>query len=264
MKKLSLVSILVIIISAVFAHEYILLADKFRVKRGEDLGMHLFVSDGFNIQLERPFQKEITTKFELVTSGGSVDLTQQNNGKLPILNRKVDFEGGGLFYMDRSFARIILPTAKFFDYLKEDHIEGIDSIVDKTRIEQRERYTRYIKSLVQSEEKYSDTLYKLITGQRLEIILLQNPYLLKTGDVLQAQVFFEGKPLTGKMIIARNRTGDQPSLTLLSRTNLKGICTFKLTRKGDWFLHATHMIPCPNKNESDWESFWTSYSFGLD
>ncbi len=76
------------------AHEYILLAYKYRVQKGDTLEMHLFVADGFNIQLERPMQTAITKKFELITQQGTIDLLAETTDQaLPIINRKVDFEG---------------------------------------------------------------------------------------------------------------------------------------------------------------------------
>ena len=72
------------------------------------------------------------------------------------------------------------------------------------------------------------------------------------------------KELINKLITARNRTGNENALAITARTNEKGICTFALVRKGEWFIHATHMIACPDKKDSDWESFWASYSFGME
>lgn len=262
MKKTGLFLFCIIVAVLAFAHEYILLAAKYRLKKGDNLELHLFVADGFNIQMERPFQKEKTKRFELLTTDSVIDLTKENEA-LPVVNRKVVFEGGGLVHLERDYSRIELATPKFLAYLKEDHIEYILPKVNRSKPVQKERYTRYIKCLVQSENVYRDTLYKTITGQAFEIVLLQNPYLLKRGATLKAQVYFNGNPLVGKTITARNRTGSEPSLLLTSVTDAKGICSFKLQREGEWFLHATHMIVCPDKSDSDWESFWASYSFGV-
>lgn len=73
-----------------------------------------------------------------------------------------------------------------------------------------------------------------------------------------------GKPLANKIITARNRIGSESAIALTSRTDAKGICSFKIIRKGEWFIHATQMIPCPDKTDSDWESFWASYSFEIE
>ncbi len=265
MKKALVIILILFISSLLFAHEYVLLAYKYKVQKGDTLEMHLFVADGFNIQLERPLQKALTRKCELITENGTTDLLASGtDGSLPIINSKVDFEGLGLIHLERDYSRIALPTDKFLEYLKEDHLENIIVTKEQATKPQRERYSRYIKSLVVSGSNAGGNLYRKVTGQNFEIILLQNPYLLHKGNVLQAQILFMGKPLANKIITGRNRTGSESSITSTSRTDSRGVCAFKLVRKGEWFIHATHMIPCPDKTDSDWESFWTSYSFQID
>lgn len=265
MKKILIIVSVLFITSIVWGHEYMLLAYKYRLQRGDTLEMHLFVGDGFNIQMEQPMQIDMIKKFELQTKNGTTDLLKETKDQaLPIVLRKVDFDGLGLLYLERDYARISLPTDKFLNYLKEDHIENIKLEKTSANELQRERYSRYIKTLVQSgKPSNTDTLYKKKTGHTFEITLLQNPYMLHNDDVLKAQVFFMDKPLSNKVITARNRTGNENTLFLTSRTDKNGICFFKLPRKGEWVLHATQMIPCPDKSDSDWESFWTSYSFEI-
>ncbi len=264
MKKTITLSLAFLVFSAAFAHEYILIAYKYFLQRGDKLEVHLFVADGFNVEMERPLQKGITTNFALITEKGTSDLlTAGTEGQLPIVEKEVDFGGLGLLHMERDFAFITLENEKFKNYLKEDYIENIlIDAVNKT--EQKERYSRFIKALVQSAPIPFDSLYKKRIGQKFELILLQNPYELKPGSKLQVQVLFEGKPLAGKMITARNRTGNKPALSQTSRTDGKGICSFTLTREGDWFVHATHMLASPKEAGTDWDSFWASYSFGLN
>lgn len=264
MKKVTLIVVIFLISTLMWAHEYILLADKFHVQKGDTLEMHLFVADGFNVQFERPMQNAMTRKFELITNEGVTDLLSETPDKaFPIINRKVDFDGLGLLHLERDYSRIALPTNKFLNYLKEDHIENIKVKKDSEKKMQRERYSRCLKSLVQSGKPGKDTLYKKIIGQNFEIVLLQNPYLMHAGEILKAKILFMGKPLSGKVITARNRTGNENTMSLTSRTDMNGICTFKLSRKGQWFVHATQMIPCPDIADSDWESFWASYSFEI-
>ncbi len=265
MKKVVVIISILLIRSLLFAHEYVLLAYKYKVQKGDTLEMHLFVADGFNIQLERPLQKTIIKRFALISENGETDLLAiSTDGALPVINSKVDFEGLGLIHMERDYARIALATDKFLEYLKEDHLENIVVKKDPLKKLQREKYTRYLKSLVQSGSNTSSTLYRKVLGQNFEIVLLQNPYLLHKGQALQAQILFMGKPLANKVITARNRTGSENAIILNSRTDAKGICNFKLRRKGEWFVHTTHIIPCPDTTDSDWESFWASYSFQID
>jgi len=173
MKKTLIILSVLMMTSLVWAHEYILLAYKYRLQRGDTLEMHLFVADGFNIQMERPMQIAMTKKFDLVTQGAVTNLlTEAKDQALPILNKKVDFDGLGLLYLERDYSRISLPTEKFLDYLKEDHIENITVHKDSLNKMQRERYSRYIKGLVLSgTPSNTDTLYKKKTGHTFEIIL---------------------------------------------------------------------------------------------
>lgn len=248
----------------VFAHECFFSVNKYKVQQGDMLEVHLFIADGFNVQLEKSLQKKNIRKFELITQKGTVDLLGVGNeNDLPILNRKVDFTGLGLLHMERDYARISLPTKKFLAYLKEDHLENIQLKKDSLKQVQKERYSRYIKTLVQSGDKPIGDEYKKVVGQNFEIVLLQNPYTLKPGSRLKAKILFMGNPLVNKVITARNRTGSQSAQVALSRTDAKGICTFKINRNGEWFLHATHIIECPDKTDSDWESFWATYSFQI-
>jgi len=194
----------------------------------------------------------------MISELGKTDLlTNLKYGILPILELKVNFEGLGLLYMERDYANVKMSNDEFKSYLIVDNIENT------AKTEQTERYTRYLKTLIQSDYKKNDAIYKTIVGHNFEIVLLQNPYELNQDDWLSVKVLFMGKPLKNKVITARNRNGNEPSISQYSRTNEEGICTFKLEKKGDWFLHATHMIPSRNQKESDWESFWTTFSFGL-
>lgn len=70
MKKALFVCALFTVFIYALAHEYILLAYKYRLQKGDTLEMQLFVADGFNIQMERPLQKTITKSFELISKDG--------------------------------------------------------------------------------------------------------------------------------------------------------------------------------------------------
>lgn len=263
MKKLTSILLTIFFATTVLAHEYVLIAYNFIVEKGGKLELHLFVADGFNIELERPVQKRITKNFQLISENGKIDLLPLlKDGALPILEMEVDFEGLGLIHMERDYARITLSNDKFLSYLKGDNIENI-KIDDSTKTEQTERYTRYIKTLVQSNPKPNDAIYKIVVGQNFEIVLLDNPYQLKKDDWIRAKVLFMGKPLKDKAITARNRKGNEAAIFQYSRTDQNGICSFKLEREGDWFFHSTHMIESTDKNDTDWESYWTAFSFGM-
>jgi uncharacterized GH25 family protein len=117
--------------------------------------------------------------------------------------------------------------------------------------------------LIQSTPKPNDTLYRTVVGHTFELVPLENPFTQILGSWLPVQVFFRGKPLANKVITARNRIGNQPAIHQYARTDSQGRCSFKLERAGQWFIHATHMVPAANTQKADWESFWTTFSFGM-
>lgn len=262
MKKGTLLLLALLGSGLLLAHEYILIASSFFLNKGENMEVHLFVADGFNVEMERPFQPEMTKSFELHTANGTVDLAKESSqGQLPIIHRKVDFDGLALIGMERNFASIELENGAFLDYLKEDNIEGIN--IDLSKQVQKERYARSIKALLSSgEPSEKDQLYKKVLGHKFEIVMLQNPYSLQEGDWFKARVLFDGKPLADRAITARNRLGNEAASFQYSRTDSNGICAFKLNRAGEWFLHATYMQPSTEPAKNDWESYWTSFSFG--
>ncbi|MEO7312857.1 MAG: DUF4198 domain-containing protein [Chitinophagaceae bacterium] len=266
MKKLIIPALLVVGTLTASAHEYFLSAYHYKVKKGDTLEVHLFVADGLNVQLERPMQYSKTISFQLFHSNGTIDLLAATPDKnLPMVERTVDFDGLGLMVLNRNNTPHVMETQKFLDYLKEDHLENITVPKSAMGKPQREQYSRYIKGLVLSGKVTAiDTTYKKVLGQNMEIVFLNNPYLLTKDDVLKVQVFFLGKPLANKVITARNRKGSLAATEQTSRTNAQGICSFKLGRNGEWLIHATHMIASPDKAVADWDSFWASYSFGME
>lgn len=256
--------ILFMIIQA-YAHEYLLLAEDYTVQKGDTLNMHLFLAQGFNVELERTLQKNITKSFDLYTQNKKINLLPlQQDEQIPVLNYVVDFDGEGLISMQRDYARIALPPYQFAEYVKEDGLDNIQFDAAKTQAPQREKYSRYIKALILSGKNTNSDLYKKQIGFDLEIILLDNPYILNAGDSLRVKIVFKGQPLANKLIKARNRKGDENTISKEVKTNEKGEATLYLQREGTWVIHLTHIIACTDKTDCDWESFWASYSFAVE
>ncbi len=111
MKKTSIFLVLLTLFIINSAHEYILIAENFKLKKGDILNLHLFVADGFNIEMERPFQGSITKNFTLETADQTINLMNSlPSTPLPILEKQVDFEGLGLIHLERDFAKITLDN----------------------------------------------------------------------------------------------------------------------------------------------------------
>lgn len=262
----NLISSCILLVNFGFAHDYWIEPNKFILSKSETLILHLYVGDKLNKEIEREFQKHMTPKFELFTDSVSLNLIDEVKDKqLPILTKKIEFEGLALISMERDWSYIELKPHEFSEYLKHEELQDIEKLWKKlpARNVERERYKRpSIKALIRVGDKMAGEVYKKILGQQLEIILLNNPYKIKTGDELKAQVLFEGKPFANKVVMAFHRDKSSGKVSEYKvKTNKNGIARFKIENPGMWLIRLVHLRECRECKDLDWESFWASYSF---
>lgn len=266
MKKFAAVLLTCLIVSNAFGHEYWLEPNNFWLRSGEASGVRLFVGDALKEPEEKPYQPGKTDAFDLISNDGTVDLRSLAEAdKMPILEFSSRVEGTYLLSMTRNWSYIKLDAAKFEDYLREDAMEYI--IADRKRRgesekEGRERYSRYIKSLIQVGDAKTSAA-KTRVGTKIEIVPLENPYSKKVGSDLKLQAWFNGRPLALKTIFADNRDGTDIKTQTVT-TDEQGRFTIKLDRKGLWLVRTVHMQRCEkNCVDADWESFWAALTFGV-
>jgi len=270
------VALFLLPVHVVYPHDVWLLPEQFILSKGDVIIVHQLAGSELDVEVELPVLRTMTPSFSLITSGGSVDLLSElpdirtQPEVKPVLQRKVDIEGLVLLTMEHAFIHTEFSNEKFSEYLEH---EGAETKTFHDHIErrssQRERYARTLKSLVRVGETAEGDLYKQAIGQKLEILLLQNPYLMHPGDTLQVQILFEGQTLADKLVTAFHEDGKQLVSTSTMNTNSEGIAEFALDRAGFWLIRLVHLLPCTERYEGDcsdvdWESYWTSYSFQLD
>ena len=258
------------------AHDIWLLPERFVLSKGDTLVVHQLVGSELEVEMEVELLWRMTPRFDLTTAQGSVDLLRELPDKRtlpvvkPVLKRKLDFEGVALLTMEHAFIWEEWSREQFLENLKHEEL-GMDRFRDHVgdRPKQTERYARTLKCLLQVGDGTDGDLHKRVVGQKLEILLLQNPYLLKPGDDLEVQVLFDGKPLGGQRVTAFNGDGERRVSAPRVRTSANGVARFNLNREGFWLVRVVHFIPCAERSdidcsEVDWESYWTSYTFHLD
>ena len=266
MRKIAAVLLTFLFAANSFAHEYWLESSNFWLKSRERTDIRLFVGDALKEPEERPYQAGKTDAFDMITRDGTFDMRSitENDAK-PVMTYASDQEGTVLFSMTRNWSYIKLEAAKFEDYLREDAMEYV--IADRKKRgesekEGRERYSRYLKTLVQIGDD-KNAVPKARIGTKIEIVPLENPYTKKVGGDLKLQAWFNGRPLALKTIFADNRDGtDIKTQNVI--TDEQGRFTIKLDRKGLWLIRTVHMQRCEkNCVDADWESFWAALTFGV-
>lgn len=262
-----LVVVLLLLPISAGAHDYWLSPERFEIAAGQRLTVDLLLGGHFVVEEPRPYQPKRTQSFVLVAGDEVVDLRRQaREGATPVLDGVVvEREGPTLLGMERDWVDIQLSDDRFTEYLEHEGLSNIAALRDRQghRETERECYTRALKSLVVVGEGKGPTVHDRVLGHRLEIVMLDDPHALPKDGVLRARVLYRGKPLTGAQVTAHHRTHrDQGKVsTHTAKTDDEGIARFEIGTPGFWLLRMVHMVPCPTCSYTDWESYWTSFSF---
>ena len=268
--------LLLVLATAAYSHDIWLAPERFTLERGDTLVVRQFAGTELDPEHDLPLMRDLTRRFELLTPEGTIDLLAEladmrtRREATPVLRRQLDFEGLALLTMEQDFLHDIFTTEQFLEYLEHEDIE-VEPFRDLIgqKPDQEERYARVLKTLVQVGQRADGDLHNRVLGQKIEIVLLQNPYLLDPGDDLTVQVLFDGEPLGDKVIAAFNRNGNGEISKLNARTDGEGMAQFRLSRAGVWLVRLVHVLPCVERfdddcADTDWESYWTSFSFRLE
>ena len=259
-------------VSAAGAHDLWLEAETLPGAKGEDLLLHLRMGDQFKTEEELALQKDHVTRFDLFSDRAKRRDLLATGQEAQVPAAKLRREPGALLaVMDRTPRPITMEHDKFNRYLEDEAQEAI--LTMRARLGQNEQpgkevYTRYLKALVQDRDpagSIPSTIYKRRVGQRLEILLENDPGRMRPDEALTVKVLFEGKPLAGAKVFAYRRaaTGQDP-VSLTEVTSAQGLAEFRLDQPGLWLVRMVHVrVPVERKPESSapWESFWASYCF---
>ncbi|HEX6158556.1 MAG TPA: DUF4198 domain-containing protein [Thermoanaerobaculia bacterium] len=136
----------------------------------------------------------------------------------------------------------VISRAKFEQFTRE---EGVTHLARKIDAQVRERFTRYVKTILgEPDAKIAEPV-----GMRFELVPEQ--------DLRSFRVVYEGKPLRGALVIALRHDGKRHE----ARSDADGRVTLPTTDAGVWLVKAVHLVAAPRDSESTWESLWASVTF---
>ncbi len=245
------------------AHEFWIKPQQFYFKVGDEMVADLMVGENFQGEFWDLTRHQVVS-LEMFTALGKKDLVKEvrpTRGKN--LKVKLAAEGTHLFALQSNAAFIELEGEKFNDYLKED---GLDNVMqrrtDKGELDKpaRELYTRYAKLLVQSGGR-TDEVYKRKVGLKHEIIPLNNPARLKSGDYMECRVLFNNEPARHQLVKVWNFIGNRIFLQNIYTEN-DGTIKFPISNYGPWMVSTVRM-EVSQSAQADYESSWASLTFGI-
>lgn len=248
------------------AHDFWIVPAELVAPADRQLPIRLFVGEAFVAEGEKPFQRDRVLTFRHLHGTSTDDVLQQadafHDGKAPLATLWMRGAGGHLLAMDRKPTQIELEPAKFEDYLRHEglgHLVAERARLGETGKPGRERYSRYLKTLIQIGDA-RDELFGQVTGALLELVPQQHPVFVEPGGRLTVQVRFRGQPLPRARLEAASRDGADVRSQYLTADE-QGLVTVPIDRRGLWLLRMVHMVRCDGCADADWESFWTSYTF---
>jgi uncharacterized GH25 family protein len=251
------------------AHDFWIQPDAFRIDPKTPTSLTLQVGHGKE-RRRSPIRRDRITRFVAVgPQGAAVDL-------LPSLHLGEAGSDGDLRLADAgvyvlalqtdSRGESHLPADRFNDYLRT---EGVTPAIEarartgRTGVEGSECYSRIAKAIVQAGrggEARQDAVTRPL-GLPLEIVPELDPY--KPGwTSLPVRVFYEGRPLAGALVKLTELTRDEAPLQT-QLTDAQGRARFSMPQKGAWLLNVVWTKPLPASSSTDFETVFSSLSFGF-
>jgi uncharacterized GH25 family protein len=160
-----------------------------------------------------------------------------------------------------------LPAIRFNDYLRA---EGLTLALEQRERTHRmdadgsENYSRMAKSIVQvgALGAGSQTQVTRPLGLPLEIVPERNPYTEPRLATLPVRVIYRGRPLAGALVKLTNLEHDAAPLEM-QLTDRAGRANFTMPHDGTWLLNVIWTTPLPRSCETDFETIFSSLSFGF-
>lgn len=264
MKKIIILFFIFCFIS-ISAHEFWLQPHKFIYKRGDKATIKFMVGENFEGENWSGNKSKINF-LTLHTSAGKTDLApfiSENKGDS--LQLILQEEGTAMITYSGLNSYIELAADKFNAYLEEDGLrEAIEYRQQHHEADSmgRELYQRSVKTILQVGGKY-DSLFKQTSALPLDIIPLKHPQLTPGGQKITFKILFNKNPLADHLVKIWYRDNNKTIREELL-TDRDGTISFRLKRSGNWMVSAVKMVRLENDPKAQWQSYWSSCTWGYE
>jgi hypothetical protein len=265
MKSLRLFASILFISTGFVAHaqNYFLIPDKFYLQKSDKLDMHIISSDDLTKQTDVKYQPEKTQSVILYEGKKKLDISANFKAADSVISTPINEEGLTLISMITKPAANEMSRSKFLRSLDADDPDNIaDKVKNSNQLFYKERYTYYMKTLVQVGEPGGKAFDKPL-NEDYEIILKENPYKFNYGDDISAQINFKGKPVAAAVVMLYIKTAGGNLYPQKLSSDATGLVYFKLSREGVYILSTRHSAQTTKDKTADFESWRASYIFAF-
>ncbi len=259
---------LIIISTKILAHDFWLLPEKFSIKPNESANIYFKVGhhgseEGWGLRWDR------IVSIKEYHSNGVQDLSRNLLPKSSLNEGRTSgsFEqiGTSIVGFESYHSVSVLAAEKFNDYVKN---EGL-TLVQKTREANNELelagveiYSRKAKTIIQVGNQLTKNALKPI-GQTLEIVPVDHPFSDQISSAFKIKVMFKGKPLSGALVKLISMS-DPDASTESIKTDDTGTAVFPFKDSGHWRFNTVWSVPLKGNNRADYETYFSSLTFGYE
>ena len=249
--------------ATVFRHDLWLVPPNHPVAVGDKVDVVIAVGMDFPVSLSAVSPARLTvTAVDASHEIQNVELKQNDQVKQTVATFVPDAAGSWLVSCTTQPNQLEMKGADFNNYLLHDGLPHVlAQRMERGELDRdaREQYSKYTKALLRVGNGESNRVESKVLGQKLEIILLENPSKKKTGETLKAQVLFEGRPLE-RANLCWDHPGNGEAYFGQTWTDEGGNAILPISRTGLMTLRLVHMTQ-PQTEAYEWESFWSSFTF---
>ena len=256
--------------SFVMAHDFWLQPNEYWIGPDALTSMTLQVGHG-SFRQRSPIPARRITRFQAIAPKGAVvDLHDQLRLGEAAEDGDFRLKNPGAYVLvlqtdDR--AQTHLPSIRFNDYLT---VEGLTPALEqRARLHRMdadgsERYSRCAKSVVQVGPPGAGPQGQVSkpVGLPLEIVPETNPYRVPRSATLPVRVIYEGHPLAGALVKLTDLKHDAVPFEV-HLTDHDGRASFTMPNAGTWLLNVIWTKVLPRSDETDFETVFSSLSFGF-
>lgn len=251
------------------AHDFWVQPGKFQTVPGETIAFTLQVGHGPYRQ-RSPIAASRVQRFQLLGPSISEDIRGSLRPGGRADDGSIRLPGSGTYMAvleTDNRAESHLPSLRFNDYLT---VEGLTPALERRRREHRmeydetEIYSRRAKAIMQSGA-FDAAAQAPVTepvGLPLEIVPEVNPYALPRPSSLPVRIVYQGKALAGATVKLTDLDHDESPVEI-HVTDASGRAIFVLPTHGRWLLNVIWTRALPADGEANYETDFSSLSFGF-
>lgn len=249
----------------VSAHDLFLIPEAAAPDPGATIRVALHVGEVFPGE-PVDWRPERAREFFQLDGKGRTDLDGRKASGQPLMpSLTVRSPGSTLVALVTEPSYIEIAAPAFRDYLKAEGHDDILEMRAKLRQEKspgRERYRRWVKTLVNAGGEASDVALKNL-NLTIEIVPEAQPGAVRPGGSLPVRALFEGTPYAGGKLCATHAgfSTKPDTYAWCGRLDGAGRASVPIEAPGWQLLRITRMRALAGDGRADWVSYWASLTF---